>query len=117
MKIQVNTDDHVHGSEELTASVTDMIDSALRRFREQITRVEVHMSDENGGKGGPEDKRCMLEARIEGRKPAAVIEHAATMKQAVHGATQKLVSMLDSTLGRLHEHRRGVQEPSGVDVE
>ncbi len=117
MKIQVNTDDHVHGGEELASSVTGMIDAALGRFREQITRVEVHMSDENGSKGGLQDKRCMLEARIEGRKPVAVVEHAATMKQAVHGATDKLARMLDSTFGRLHEHRKDAQQPHFVDVD
>jgi hypothetical protein len=47
----------------------------------------------------------MLEARLEGRQPVAVTEHAETMEQAVHGAAHKLVHLLDSTLGRLHDHR------------
>jgi ribosome-associated translation inhibitor RaiA len=106
MKIQINTDDHAHGGEALAASVSAMVEQALGRFAGDITRVEVHMSDENGSKGGENDKRCMIEVRLEGRKPAAVVEHAATMKQAVHGATSKLVRMLDSTLGRLNDHRK-----------
>jgi hypothetical protein len=47
----------------------------------------------------------MLEARLQGRQPVAVTEHAASQEQAVHGATQKLVRLLDSTLGRLNDHR------------
>ena len=108
MQIQINTDDHVHGGEALAETVTSMLQKSLARFSGQVTRVEVHLRDENGGKHGAQDKRCMLEARIEGLKPMAVTEHAASMKQAVTGATDKLVHLLDHTLGRLHEHRRNM---------
>jgi ribosome-associated translation inhibitor RaiA len=105
MKIQLNTDVHIEGTEALAARVQATVGQALERFSEHITRVEVHLSDENGGKSGPQDKRCMLEARLEGRPPAAVTEHAATVEQAVQGAAQKLVHLLDNTLGRIHKHR------------
>lgn len=39
--------------------------------RPGISRVEVHLSDEDGKKGGQNDKRCMMEARLDGRQPAA----------------------------------------------
>lgn len=32
-------------------------------------------------------------------------DHAATLEQAVNGAAQKLAHLLDSTLGRLQDHR------------
>jgi ribosome-associated translation inhibitor RaiA len=105
MKIQLNTDIHIDGTEALAAQVSAAVEQALARFDEHITRVEVHLSDENGGKSGQHDKRCTLEARLEGRQPVAVTEHAATLEQAVHGAAQKLAHLLDSTLGRLHDHR------------
>jgi hypothetical protein len=35
----------------------------------------------------------------------AVTEFAATQEQAVHGAAQKMVHLLDSTLGRLNARR------------
>lgn len=81
------------------------VEQALEHFSEHVTRVEIHLSDENAGKSGQRDQRCMLEARLEGRQPVAVTEHAETMEQAVHGAAHKLVHLLDSTLGRLHDHR------------
>ena len=105
MKIQLNTDGHIDGSETLAAQVSAMVEPALAHFSSHITRVEVHLSDENGGKSGQHDQRCMLEARLEGRQPVAVTEQAATLEQAVHGAANKLARLLDSTLGRLHEHR------------
>ncbi|MBT9598213.1 MAG: HPF/RaiA family ribosome-associated protein [Vitreoscilla sp.] len=106
MKIQLNTDVHIEGTEALAAQVSATVEQALERFQEHITRVEVHLSDENGGKSGPHDQRCMLEARLEGRQPVAVTEHAATLEQAVQGAAQKLARLLDTTLGRLHDHRK-----------
>ena len=105
MKIQVNTDTHIDGHERLAAHVSATIEHALKRFSDHVTRVEVHLSDENGDKSGPQDQRCMLEARLEGRQPVAVTEHASTQEQAVNGATQKLVRLLDSTLGRLQAQR------------
>ena len=69
MKIQVNTDDSIQGDEILSQRVGDEISSRLGRFSDQITRIEVHLSDENAEKGGGSDKRCVIEARLEGRKP------------------------------------------------
>lgn len=101
MLIQVNTDNHISGREALSTRVEATVQSALSRFSDRITRVEVHLSDENGRKTGPDDKRCVLEARLEGRPPTAVTHMAATLDEAVSGAADKLTSSLDSTLGRL----------------
>ena len=113
MKIQLNTDVHIDGTEALAAQVSATVEQALKRFSERVTRVEVRLSDENGGKSGQKDQRCMLEARLEGRQPVAVTDHAATLEQAVHGAVHKLAHLLDSTLGRLHDHR---EKTSGLPV-
>ncbi len=113
MQIQLNTDDHIEGTEALAAQVSDIVEQALERFAEHVTRVEVHLSDENGGKNAPQDKRCMLEARLEGRQPVAVSDRASTLDQAVLGAAHKLVRLLDTTLGRLHDHR---EETSGLPL-
>jgi ribosomal subunit interface protein len=113
MQIQLNTDAHIEATEALTAQVNATVEQTLKRFSEHITRVEVHLSDENGDKSGQLDQRCLLEARLEGRQPVAVTEHAATLEQAVHGAAQKLARLLDSTLGRLHDHR---EKTSGLPL-
>jgi len=107
MQIQVNTDDNVKGSDELTRHVEAEIGAALSRFSDQLTRVEAHLSDENAGKSGGADKRCMLEARPAGKQPVAVTHHAATLGEACSGAAQKLKNLLESQFGRLDDRKGG----------
>lgn len=104
MQIQVNTDDNIEGGEALTRRVEGALDKAIGRYSDHITRVEVHLGDENSAKGGEGDKRCMMEARLEGRPPTAVTNHAPTLDLAIDGAADKLRSVIESTLGRLRGH-------------
>ena len=105
MQIQINTDHNIQGYESAAATVRGTVENALARFSTHITRVEVHLADENANKRGSDDKRCMMEARVEGQPPVAVTHHAATIGQAIDGAAEKLVHRLERTLGRLHSHR------------
>ena len=105
MQIQVSTDHNIEGREALSEHFKGVVATALDRFRGRITRVEVHLSDQNGNKAGPDDKRCTIEARLEGHQPTAVSHQAATVDKAVHGATDKLKRSLDGILRRLNEHR------------
>ena len=105
MQIQINTDKNISGHEALTQSVEDILRPDLSRFTDQITRIEVHLSDENSAaKSGTVDKRCLLEVRLAGRQPASVSEQAQTVDQAVRGAAQKMISSLESELGKLGKH-------------
>ena len=104
MKIQINTGKNVSANEELRTSLTNLVSEGLSRFIEQISRLEVHLSDEDGNKDGLNDKRCMLEARIEGRQPIAVTHHAGTHEEAVNGAIEKLKTSLKTIFGRLMNH-------------
>ena len=105
MQIQVNTDKNISGHEALAQSVEDTLRHVLARFADHITRLEVHLSDEDStSKTGAIDKRCLLEARLSGREPTAVSELALTTEQAVTGAAHKMVSLLDSELGKLGRH-------------
>ncbi|MGK0186449.1 MAG: ribosome-associated translation inhibitor RaiA [Verrucomicrobiales bacterium] len=101
MNIQINTDNHIEGSEEQAEAT---VESTLGHLAEHITRVEVHLSDENSDKGGNHDKRCMMEARLEGHQPIAVTDDAETIDRAIDGAAEKLKSSLDHTIGRLGDH-------------
>ena len=100
MKIQFNTDSNITESKELRDSLIALISEGLSRFSDQITRLEVHLSDENSHKEGLNDKRCLLEARLEGRQPIAVKNQANTLEQAVVGAVDKLKTSLDTKIGR-----------------
>jgi ribosome-associated translation inhibitor RaiA len=101
MHIQINTDKNIDGSDAFADQMKVIIESTLNRFVEHITRVEVHLSDENSDKAGINDKRCLMEARLEGRQPIAVTHQAANLDLAVQGAAGKLKNMIESTLGRL----------------
>lgn len=104
MQIQFNTDKNVTGNEELIASSTALISEELSRFNRQITRVEVHFSDEDGNKDGFNDKRCMVEVRLAGMKPIAVSDYANTYEQAIFGALNKLKTSLEKITGRLKNY-------------
>ncbi|MBE9122501.1 HPF/RaiA family ribosome-associated protein [Tychonema sp. LEGE 07199] len=78
----------------------------------RITHVDVHLSDENSDKkGGDDDMRCTIEARLKGHQPLAVTHQAATLDQAVDGAADKLTRLIDSTLGRLHDQENQRTDP------
>ena len=103
MQVQINTDHNIAGHEALTAYVTSSVESALSRFSKHITRIEVHLTDENADKSGGNDKRCLMEARLEGRQPIAVTDSAAILDKAIHGALLKLTRLIESTLGRVED--------------
>ncbi len=105
MKIQINTDDNINQSEAQPEQTEATIRDTLDRFVDQITRVEVHLSDENSDKkSGTHDIRCLLEARLERLQPVAVTDEAATVEQAVEGAARKMRRSLDSVLGKRQKH-------------
>jgi ribosome-associated translation inhibitor RaiA len=106
MKIQLKTDANVESGEGLADHVTHVVEKALSHVSSHVTRVEVHISDENGAKTSGEDKRCMMEARFEGRQPTAVTHHAGSVHQAIEGAADKLQRLLESTLEKLRDSHR-----------
>jgi ribosome-associated translation inhibitor RaiA len=104
MKVQFNTDKTINGDERHEDFFTTQIAEELDRFQSHITRLEVHVSDENGKKEGLEDIRCLLEARLEGMQPIAVSNQAGTIDLAISGALNKLKASLKTTLGRMQNH-------------
>jgi ribosome-associated translation inhibitor RaiA len=101
--VQVHTDPNISSSPGLTAQVEALVSGQLERFAERISRVQVHLGDENSIKNGSGDKRCMMEARLDGRPPIAVTSHAGTLEQAMNAAAAKLERSIDNMLGRLND--------------
>jgi ribosome-associated translation inhibitor RaiA len=106
MLIQVHTDKNIEGTEAFAAHVKGVVEEALARVSDRVSRVEVHVSDQNSDKSGADDKRCMMEARMEGQHPTAVTHNAAEIGDAIDGAADKLQRSLESTVERLHSVRR-----------
>jgi len=118
MQVQVNTGNGVQNKESLERWATDFLNDELARFRQELTRVEVQLNDENRGKGGADDMRCMLEARLTGHEPLAVNHHAGTMDEAMRGATAKLVRAIEHILGKLdrrqHRDRESIRKSESL---
>jgi ribosome-associated translation inhibitor RaiA len=107
MIIQFDAAHNVKANEEFKAPLIDILTDKLNRLSQHIARLEVHLADENGNKEGMNDKRCLLEAHVEGMPHIVVKNHANTYEQAVDGAAEKLIGSLNSMLGKLEDgHKR-----------
>lgn len=103
MQIQVNTDDHIQGGESLAQWIQEEAGTRLARFKENITRLEVYLTDLDGAKSGVDDKRCRLEARVVSRQPVTVTADADKMAAAFIAAIEKMARALDADLGRVKD--------------
>ena len=63
MQVQFNSDSSVMGTENVAERIEASVREKLARFEERLTRIEIHVRDENGAKGGADDKACTIEAR------------------------------------------------------
>jgi hypothetical protein len=98
--------------------VEGLVQHAVGRFAERITRVEVHLNDVNAGKHGERDKRCMMEARLAGLAPIAVHSEAPSLELAMKGAADKLEHAIERAVGRRADGaRRGPMERDVAAVE
>lgn len=105
MEIQVHADHHVRGAGGLTAMVEDEVTEGLAAFADRITRVDVHLSDENVGTRAEADIRCLVEARPAGHEPVVVTRHAPTPLEATESASRQMHDLLVGMFGRLNADR------------
>jgi hypothetical protein len=105
MDIQFNTDNHTGADPAMEARSRETVEGALGRFAGMLTRVELHLSDVNAARGGPQDKHCTLEARPEGRRPVVASASADSHDGAVRAAAKKLRAGLETEFGRLDDRR------------
>jgi ribosomal subunit interface protein len=88
-------------SDALEAHTRHQLDSAIGRFADRITRVEVHFADTNShAKSGANDKRCVLEARPAGSDPVKVEGATDDFHTAINDAAGKLRRLLTSRMDR-----------------
>jgi len=117
MQVQVNTSNGIQNKETLERWADEFLNDILARFRQEITRVEVQLSEENAVRKGAADKRCMMEARLNGHEPVAVSHHAETQDEAFRGAAQRLLNALEHTFGKLDRHQHRDRETIRKDVD
>ena len=101
---------HIHKPHlELSAGfeehVLTRVEEDLDQFAEWLTRIDVHFKDQNGQKGGV-DKRCLIEARPRGLDPLTAENDGEEIRDAFHGALEKIHRVLDHQHGRRARNRR-----------
>ena len=102
MHIQINGD--FERSDALEQHINDEVKKALAHHQNQITRVEIHLGDENAAKGGM-DKRCTLEVRISGQQPLAVHDQGENYYDVVRSTCDKAGRAVAHRLDRLSDKR------------
>lgn len=112
MQIQINTGHFIAGSEALSAHIREVVTHAMAHEASHVTRVEVHVSDENGPKTGPDVVRCAMQARLERHQPLDVSCDEASAHQAIAGAAEKLARLVGHTLGKERDERRRRTDPA-----
>jgi len=117
MQIQVNSDNHIENSVRLEEWVRTTVETTLERYEEDLTRVEVHINDENGDKPGPHDIRCQMEARPKGHQPISVTHKADSIDQAVDGAAVKLDHARDLFCEKRPGTKRGPRPVIASDLD
>ncbi|MES2652545.1 MAG: HPF/RaiA family ribosome-associated protein [Bacteroidota bacterium] len=104
MTIQLNTDKNLTIHSEYENQIVEQLTTGLARFSDHISSLQVHLSDENGSKDGKNDKKCVLEARLEGRSSVIGSTFDETYDLAITGALAKLKNALTTINGKLKEH-------------
>ncbi|SDA49525.1 ribosomal subunit interface protein [Algoriphagus alkaliphilus] len=101
MIVQLNTDKNIEGTAGLETFVSEKVNSGLKHFVENITRIEVHLSDQNADKGGSDDIHCKIEARLEGIQPVIVVGKSGSKEKALDEAVDKMKAKLGTIMGKI----------------
>jgi hypothetical protein len=104
MIIQINADKTLNGDNRHQEYFSSQIKEELERYESHITRVELHLKDENGKKEGVNDKTCVLEARLKGKQPIAVTSQADSIEKAVSEAIDKMKVAIATIIGKSQNH-------------
>ena len=105
MQVQFNSDSSVMGTENVAERIEAAVREKLARFEDRLTRVEIHVRDENAGKGGADDKACTIEARPRSGKPLGVTGHADKVDDAARKAASTLAQRLERHFGKEERHK------------
>jgi putative sigma-54 modulation protein len=81
------------------------LQSSMGLVRDRARHISVHLSDENGPRGGV-DKRCMVAIRIAGGAPVVVEDTRTDMYSAIDRVAKRALNSLVRRLSR-NRNRRG----------
>ena len=105
MHILLHSDPNTDGGDLMVEHLQKVVQDAMARFAERVTRVEAHLSDINSqAKSSDDDIHCTLEARLVGLDAIAVKDQASNAHQAIEGAVRKLKRAVGTALAK-HDPR------------
>ena len=115
MQILLHADPHTDSSQLMADHLKQVVQTAMTRFGERITRVEAHLSHiHSQAKSSDDGIHCTLEARLTGQDAIVVKHHAGNAHQAIEGAVRKLKRAVGSDIAK-HDprsQRHGVSAPA-----
>lgn len=109
MEIQVQTDRHIRGKEELISFIGTEVVAGLGACAERVMSVHVYLTAESVAPKGTADLRCLLEVRPRGHAPLAVTHRAPTKDAAVRGAVADMREVLERMFSRIDGRRPGAE--------
>ncbi|MEM7625587.1 MAG: HPF/RaiA family ribosome-associated protein [Planctomycetota bacterium] len=100
MIVQINAGD-IQSSDALRDHAQDTVEAALKHVADKVTRVEIHLRDDNASKSAANDKRVTMEGRIAGQQPL-VVDHATDdLYKSIAEAASKLGRAINTRLQRI----------------
>jgi len=113
MEIQLRTDRHLRGVEELASFVGFEVVTGLGPCAARVASAHVHLTAESGARTGPPELRCLLEVRPRGHAPLAVTHRAPTNDAAIRGAVDDMRGVLERMFRRIdgRRHAETIRHP------
>ncbi|MGI9516899.1 MAG: hypothetical protein ACR2NP_07645 [Pirellulaceae bacterium] len=107
MQVIINSDNQVDLNDDLIQQWQGEISDSLQRFSHWVTRVEVHLTDENSNsKSGVSDIRCLLEARPADKQPVSVEVRGPSAEHALADGIQTLTRRLGTIVDKARTQQR-----------
>lgn len=108
MQTEIHISQRLQEREELQEHIERRLDFALGRFGERVNRVSVHVSDENGPKGGV-DTRCKMHVTLHPHGVLHIEQDDSDAEAAVEIASIRLGQAIRREL----ERQRTAREHAG----
>lgn len=117
MQVLLHTGHHNPGGLPMAEHLRSVVDDALERFGERVTRVEAHLSDANGeAHTDAGDIHCTLIARLIGAEEVVVKDQARNAHQAIEGAVRKLRRAVGAAVAK-QDPRRPSHAKAAADAQ
>ena len=102
--------------------VREHLQVSFEKFADKISRIEVHLLDENGQKGGGDDKICTIDVKLSGMGLLHVRAKNDDIYSSILKAIQRADASIAKTLDRKSSKTRirkqgGLRRAAGAEIE